>query len=86
MDAVRDAVCAAMVADRPLCQLRLQQALSFCAARPHAAWAARQEIVRLLGVDIVARHLSACDKRRRLQRALEDAASRLRDWAAPLPA
>lgn len=86
LDAVHDALSAAMTADRALCLLRVDQALRFCADRPHAAWAARQELVRLLGVDIVARHLGACEKRRHLRRELEEATHRLRQLAAPTPA
>lgn len=83
LDAVHDALSAAMTADMALCRLRLQQALSLCTGRPHAAWAARQAVVRALAVDIVARHLRVCDKRRRLQREIEDVATRLRCMAAP---
>lgn len=83
LDAVHDVVSAALAGDTELCRLRQYQALTLCAERPHAAWAARQEIVRILGVDIVARHLRGCDRRRRLQREIEDMAARLRDVAAP---
>lgn len=85
LDTVLDALSAAMAGDQALCRLRLQQILSFCSARPHAAWAARQEIGRQLGIDIVSRHLHVCDKRRQLRREIEGLADQLRVWAAPLP-
>ena len=83
LDAVHDALSAALTADIALCRLRLQQTLSLCQGRPHAAWAACREILRVLGVDIVVRHLRACDKRRRLQREMQDVATHLRQIAAP---
>ncbi len=83
LDAVHDALSAAMTADTALCRLRLHQTLNLCTDRPHAAWAARQELGRLLRLDIVARHLSACEKRRRLLRELEELAACLRQIAAP---
>lgn len=86
LDAVRDALSAAMTGDQALCRLRLLQILSFCAERPHAAWAAGREIGRQLGIDIVSRHLHACEKRRQLRRELEGLAGQLRTFAAPLPA
>lgn len=83
LDAVHDALSAAMTSDIALCHLRLRQTRALCAGRPHAAWAAYREILRVLGVDIVARHLRACDKRRRLQREMEGLAVQLRQIAAP---
>lgn len=86
VEAVQGALSAALMADTALCRLRLQQALSLCAGRPHAAWAARQEVQRALAVDIVARHLRACDRRRRLHREIEALALRLHLIAAPAAA
>lgn len=83
LDAVHDAVSAALTGDVALCRLRQQQTLALCADRPHAAWAARREILRILGVDIIGRHLRGCDRRRRLQREIEELASRLHQMAAP---
>lgn len=80
---VHDAVSAALAGDEALCGLRQQQLLALCSAHPHAAWAARQEVVRALGVDIVVRHLRSCDRRRRLQREIEQLAGNLRQMAAP---
>lgn len=83
LNAVHDALSAAMTADAALCRLRLQQALDLCTDRPHVSWAAHREIKRLLALDIVERHLSACEKRRCLQREMEALAARLRQIAAP---
>lgn len=84
--AVQEAVSAALAGDESLCRLRQRQALSICQGRPHAAWAARQAFVRALDVDIVARHLRGCDRRRRLLREMTEVARVLREWAAPVPA
>ena len=80
---VHDAVSAALAGDEPLCGLRQRQLLAICADQPHAAWAARQEISRVLCVDIVARHLRGCDRRRRMQREIDQLAATLRQMAAP---
>lgn len=80
---VHDAVSAALAGDEALCGLRQRQLLALCGDHPHAAWAARQEVVRTLSVDIVVRHLRGCDRRRRLQREIEQLAAALRQIAAP---
>jgi hypothetical protein len=85
LDAVHDALSAALTADAALCHLRLRQTLALSAGRPQVAWVACRELLRVLRVDIVARHLLACDKRRRLQREMQEVAARLRQIAAPEP-
>jgi len=83
LEAVHDAVSAALTGDMALCRLRQQRAWSLCFGRPHVAWAACRQILRALHDEVIARHLRGCDRRRALGRELEALAVRLREVAAP---
>ena len=85
IDAALDALSAALAGDGPLCSLRQAQTLNLCEGRPALAQAALSEIERTLEMEVIARHLGGCHKRRRLHRELSDLAERLRDVSSALP-
>lgn len=78
VDEVQEAVCAALCGDAPLFELIRHRVVVRCVRHPLLGGAAAAEIDRLLAVDIVQRHVLACDKRRRLQRELAALADALR--------
>jgi hypothetical protein len=78
VDQVQEAVCAALCGDAPLFELIRHRIVVRCVRHPLLGAAAAGEIDRLLAVDIVQRHVLACDKRRRLQRELAALADALR--------
>ena len=78
VDEVQEAVCAALCGDAPLFELIRHRVMLRCVRHPLLGAAAAAEIDRLLAVDIVQRHVLACDKRRRLQRELAALADALR--------
>lgn len=84
--AVQDALSAALTGDEALCELRQTLALYLCMGYPARARTAATEIEQALALDVIARHLGGCHKRRRLQRDLLELAARLnRAAASPLP-
>lgn len=82
MVAVQDALSAALTGDEALCELRQTLTLYLCLGHPARARAAATEIEQALALDVIARHLGGCHKRRRLQRALIELAARLNLAAA----
>jgi hypothetical protein len=78
LDEVQDVVGAALCGDSPLFDLLRQRLTLRCVGRPWRGATAANEILRLQAIDIVQRHLLACDKRRRLQRELVALADTLR--------
>lgn len=78
LDDVQEAVSAVLCADAPLFDLIRHRVFLRCVGRPWLGAAAAAEVERLLAIDIVQRHVLACDKRRRLQRDLVALAETLR--------
>lgn len=81
--AIQDALSAALTGDEALCELRQTLALYLCLGYPARARAAATEIEQALALNVIARHLGSCHKRRRMQRDLLELAARLNLDAAP---
>jgi len=77
IDMVQELLGASLMGDTALFALWHGRVISFLSIRRHAAHAAAAQIESALRIEVIARHMFGCSKRRGLQRELENLVTRL---------